>query len=83
MGRLLPAIIAGRYLRSKKSHTAVGAIATVSVIGMAVATAAIVCVLSVFNGFRSVIGERLDTLAPDVLAEPAKGNVFDLSLIHI
>ncbi len=77
MGRLLPAIIAGRYLRSKKSHTAVGAIATVSVIGMAVATAAIVCVLSVFNGFRSVIGERLDTLAPDVLAEPAKGKVFD------
>lgn len=73
---MMPAKIAGRYLRSKKSHSAVGAIATVSVVGMAVATAAIVCVLSVFNGFRSVIGERLDTLAPDILVEPAAGKVF-------
>lgn len=76
MPTLLPARIAGRYLRSRKSHTAVGAIATVSVIGMVVATAAIVCVLSVFNGFRSAIGDRLDTLAPDVLVEPTAGKVF-------
>lgn len=73
---LLPARIAARYLRSRKSHSAVGAIATVSIIGMAVATAAIVCVLSVFNGFKSVIGERLDTLAPDILVEPAAGKVL-------
>lgn len=73
---ILPARIAGRYLRSRKSHSAVGAIATVSIIGMAVATAAIICVLSVFNGFREVIGDRLDTLAPDVLVEPAAGKVF-------
>lgn len=73
---MLPARIAARYLRSRKSHTAVGAIATVSIIGMAVATAAIVCVLSVFNGFQSVIGERLDTLAPDILVEPAVGKVI-------
>lgn len=73
---ILPARIAARYLQSRKSHSAVGAIATVSIIGMAVATAAIVCVLSVFNGFKSVIGERLDTLAPDVLVEPSAGKVF-------
>ncbi len=77
MNIFLPARIAGRYLGSKKSHTAVGAIATVSVIGMAVATAAIVCVLSVFNGFREVLGQRLDTMAPDVLVEPTLGKVFD------
>ena len=53
----LPALLAGRYLRSRKSHSAVGAIAAVSVAGMAVATAAIVCVLSVFNGFHQSIGE--------------------------
>ncbi len=34
-----------------------------SICGMAVATAAIICVLSVFNGFRAVIAGRLDTLA--------------------
>lgn len=44
---------------------------------MAVATAAIVCVLSVFNGFREVLGQRLDTMAPDVLVEPTLGKVFD------
>lgn len=73
---MLPARIAGRYLRSRKSHSAVGAIAAVSIIGMAVATAAIICVLSVFNGFKSVIGDRLDTLTPDVLVEPAAGKIF-------
>lgn len=61
---------------SKKSHSAVGAISAVSVCAMAVATAAIICVLSVFNGFRAEIGKRLDTLAPDVKVTPAKGKVF-------
>lgn len=76
MRTFLPAVLAWRYLRSRKSHSAVGAIAAVSVIGMAVATAAIVCVLSVFNGFRGVIADRLDTMSPDVMVEPVRGKVF-------
>lgn len=72
----LTARIAWRFLRSKKKHSAVSAIAMVSVAGMAVATAAIVCVLSVFNGFSSVIGDRLDTLAPDLAILPLKGKAF-------
>ena len=72
----LTATIAWRYLLSKKSHDAVGTISTVSLCAMAVATAAIVCVLSVFNGFREVIAEKLDTLAPDVMVTPAKGKTF-------
>lgn len=72
----LTATIAWRYLLSKKSHGAVGTISTVSLCAMAVATAAIVCVLSVFNGFREVIAEKLDTLAPDVMVTPAKGKTF-------
>ena len=47
-----------------------------SICGMAVATAAIICVLSVFNGFRVVIAGRLDTLSPDVLVTPAKGKTI-------
>ena len=47
-----------------------------SICGMAVATAAIICVLSVFNGFRAVIAGRLDTLSPDVLVTPAKGKTI-------
>lgn len=77
MSTHLTAAIAWRYLFSKKSHAAVGTISTVSVCAMAVATAAIICVLSVFNGFREVIGSRLDTLAPDIMVTPARGKVFE------
>ncbi len=76
MKSALPAFIALRYLRSKKSHSAVGVITAVSITGMAVATAAIVCVLSVFNGFREIIGSHLDLMAPDILVEPVKGKVI-------
>jgi ABC-type lipoprotein release transport system permease subunit len=43
---------------------------------MAIATAAIICVLSVFNGFREVIGGKLDSLSPDLMVSPVKGKVF-------
>ena len=72
----LPAAIAWRYLRARKSHGAVSAIAIVSVVGVAVATAAIVCVLSVFNGFRGVLTSKLDLLAPDVVVAPQEGKSF-------
>lgn len=72
----LAARVAVRYLFAGKSHSAVMAISAVSVCGIAVATAAIVCVLSVFNGFCNILTEKLDTLAPDVLVQPAKGKVF-------
>lgn len=73
---MLSLTIALRYLFGKKSHSAVNAIALVSVAGVAVATAAVVCVLSVFNGFQSVITDRLDTLSPDLLVAPAEGKTM-------
>lgn len=76
MKRPLSARIALRYLCAKKSHSAVGAISAVSICGIAVATAAIICVLSVFNGFKAVISDRLDTLAPDIMVTPAEGKVI-------
>ncbi len=77
MKRTPAARIAWRYLVSRKSHSAVGAISVVSVCGMAVATAAIICVLSVFNGFKGVIADRLYALSPDIIVEPLKGKVFE------
>lgn len=74
--RLLPLRIAFRYLTGKKSHSAVNIIALVSIAGVAVATAAIICVLSVFNGFRDVLDSKFDTLAPDILVERPGGKVF-------
>lgn len=70
------AFLAGRYLFGRKSHAAVNAITVVAVVGMAIATAAIVCVLSVFNGFRDVLTEKSDALSPDLLVEPGIGKTF-------
>lgn len=81
----LPARIAWRYLFARKSHSAVRIITGVAVAGVAIATAAIVCVLSVFNGFREVLTGRLDSLAPDVVVTPAAGKTFAAadSLLHV
>lgn len=68
--------IAWRYLWKKKSHGAVSAIAAVSVTGVAVATAAILCVLSVFNGFRSVLTESSSRIQPDVVVTPRAGKTI-------
>lgn len=78
IGKIFPltARIAARYLFGRKSHSAVNAIALVSLCGIAVATAAIVCVLSVFNGFRDVLGGKLDNLTPDVEVSLKTGKVF-------
>lgn len=77
MKKLLSWRIASRYLKSKKSHGAVSAIAIVSVAGVAIATAAVVVVLSVFNGFRDVLTEKYNILAPDITVSPVKGKVFE------
>ncbi len=68
--------IASRYLRARKSHSAVGVIALVSMLGIAVATAAIVCVLSVFNGFANVAQERLSVFDPDLKITAATGKII-------
>ena len=47
--------IAWRYLFSKKSHSAINAISIVSVCGVAITTLALVCTLSVYNGFTELI----------------------------
>lgn len=72
----LPARVAVRYLFARKSHSAVTAISVISICGIAVATAAIVCVLSVFNGFKEIFIDQYNILAPDVAITPAKGKVF-------
>lgn len=72
----LPLHIAMRYLRSKKSHSAVNIISIVSVCGVIVATAAIVCVLSVFNGFEKLIESKLSVLDPDIAITATSGKVM-------
>ena len=65
--------VALRYLFAPKSHAAVNVISTVAVAGVAVATLAIICVLSVFNGFTHVAAERLSVFDPTLRITPAQG----------
>ena len=66
----LPLKIAWRYLISKKGHQAVNIISIVAVCGVVVATAALICVLSVFNGFRGLImGKLAYALSTFVISE--------------
>lgn len=62
----LPLRIAFRYLKSKKTHNAVNVISIISICGVVVTTAAMVCVLSVFNGFRGLIMGKLAMLDPQI-----------------
>lgn len=58
--------IAKRYLVAKKSHQAVNVISIVSVIGVTVGTMALIIVLSVFNGFGSLVMNLYDSFDPDI-----------------
>lgn len=68
-----PFYIASRYLVSKKSHHAINIISGVSVFGVAVATAALVCILSVFNGFEDLVANLFTSFDPELKVMPAKG----------
>ncbi|MDR2004517.1 MAG: ABC transporter permease [Prevotella sp.] len=69
--------IARRYLFAKKSHNAINIISMISVFGIALATAALVCVLSVFNGFTGVVSRTFSAFDPELQITPAQGKVFD------
>ncbi len=72
----LPLFIAGRYLFAKKSHNVINIISAISSIGMAIGTAALVIILSIYNGFDGLIKSNLSDVEPDILITPAKGKVF-------
>lgn len=72
----LPFFIAGRYLFAKKSHNVINIISAISSIGMAIGTAALIIILSVFNGFDSLVKSANGNVEPDILVTPAKGKVF-------
>ena len=73
--RLAP-FIAGRYLFAKKSHNVINIISAISAIGMAIGTAALIIILSVYNGFVSLIRTMMSNVEPDLLITPATGKAF-------
>ena len=73
----LPFYIAKRYLFSKKSHNAINVISGVSVCGVALATLALVCTLSVFNGFQDLVATFFTAFDPELKITATSGKVFD------
>lgn len=65
--------IAIRYLFSKKSHSAINIISMVSICGVAVTTMALICTLSVYNGFQDLIASLYSSLDPQIKSHTGHG----------
>ncbi|WP_302590639.1 FtsX-like permease family protein [uncultured Muribaculum sp.] len=72
-----PLRIALRYLLAKRGSNVVSVISLISVTGVGVAAMAIVCVLSVFNGFAILARSQTDTLTPDLRVDPLYGKAIE------
>ena len=68
--------IAWRYLFSKKSHHAINIISAISACGVAIATLAMVCTLSVFNGFQGLVADLFTDFDPELKITLAEGHTF-------
>lgn len=68
-----PFFVARRYLFSKKKTHAINVISLISVIGVAVATMALVIVLSVFNGFHDLVASFFTNFDPQLKVVPVEG----------
>ena len=69
--------IARRYLFSKKSTHAINLISIISMLGVAVATMALIVTLSVFNGFRDLVATLFTSFDPQLQIMPAKGKTME------
>jgi lipoprotein-releasing system permease protein len=72
----LPLHIARRYLFSKKTHNAINIVSLISVLGVAVAVAALVCTLSVYNGFQKLLGDMYSSFDPQIKIKVVDGKTF-------
>lgn len=74
----LPLKIARRYLFAKKSTNAINIITGISIFGISIGTAALILVLSVFNGFEDLISGMYSNFNPDIKVTPIKGKSFEV-----
>ncbi len=72
-----PFFIARRYLFARRSTNAINIITGISVGGIAIGTAALILVLSVFNGFEDLLGGLFGYFNPEIKITPAKGKTFE------
>ena len=61
---------------ARKSLGVIHVISTISAAGMAIGTAALILILSVYNGFDRIIRDNVSDLSPDILVTPSQGKYF-------
>ena len=71
-----PFFIAKRYLLTKKNKSIVNIISYISLLGVAIGTAALVIVLSVFNGFEGIVLDMYNSFDPHIKVSATKGKTF-------
>lgn len=72
-------LFAWRYFKAKKSTNAINIIAWASVVAITIGTAALILVLSVFNGFEGLVKGLYSNFYPDIKVVPASGKVLQLT----
>lgn len=70
--------IAWRYITGKKTTNVINIITWMSMLGIAIGTAAMIIVLSIFNGFEGLIDSMSRSTSPDLLVQPIEGKFFDI-----
>ena len=68
--------IAARYILSPKSHSVINLISGVSVVAMAVPVAAIILLLSIFNGLDLMVQDHLQAVDADLRITAREGTTF-------
>jgi lipoprotein-releasing system permease protein len=79
----LPLFFARRYLFARRSTNAINIITGISVGGIAIGTAALVLVLSVFNGFEDLLGGLFGYFNPEVKITATKGKTFGVDSLQL
>ena len=69
--------IAWRYLFARKQYNAIHIISSISAAAIGVVTAAMVCVLSIMNGFGVIVEQMFSQFDPDIRIEAVSGKSFD------
>ncbi len=83
MNRTLSFIFSRKYFYSKRSANAIHYISTISILGISIGTAALILVLSVFNGFEGLITKILNQFNPDIKITPREGKFFERDSVMI
>lgn len=76
-------LIAVRYLFARKQRSVVNVISWISLVGLMVSTAALIIVLSVYNGIGELTKSLFNTFDPELVIEPSEGKTFRLTEIGL